>query len=134
MAGVRGAVTNRDRAEPRSRGDAAWAPRPASTATTHSRKTTRDHAGETAVVAQSRPLSAPQQWMVRHRRGVRIGCAVFLAVLVVSAVYDFAEHDVFAGVVSVLVCGSPLSMIWITRLLERTAAVQAGRRAELDRP
>ena len=90
--------------------------------------------GDTAVMPQTSPLSRQQLWLVRHGRGVRIGCVVFLAVLVVSAIYDFAEHDVLAGVLSIVICWSPLGMIVITRSLDRTAATGAGHATGPDRP
>lgn len=73
---------------------------------------------------QTTPLNPQQQWMYRHRRGVRIVCAVFLVAAICWAVYNFAEHHIAEGVLSVLICGSPLGLIVSTRSLERTVAIR----------
>lgn len=90
--------------------------------------------GDTAVMPPTSPLSRQQLWLVRHGRGVLIGCVVFLAAMVVSAIYNFAEHDVSERVISIVICWSPLGMIAITRFLDRAVATRAGHAAGPDRP
>jgi len=78
-------------------------------------------------VPQTTPLNPQQQWMYRHRRGLRIACAVFLVSLVGLAIYSLAKHHVIEGVLLLLSSGSPLGLILNTRSLERTVAIRDGR-------
>jgi len=47
-------------------------------------------------------------------------CALFVVALLGSAGYNFADRRVLPGVFSVLICGSPLSLFWITWTIGRT--------------
>lgn len=75
---------------------------------------------------QTSPLTPQQQWLLRHRRGVRVACIVFLVALIGSAVYNFAEHQTLDGILSILICLSPVSLFLITRSLERTVDLRDG--------
>lgn len=75
---------------------------------------------------QTTPLNPQQQWMYRHRRGVRIACTVFFLFLIGEAIYDFTQHQIVEGVISIGLCGSPLILVLITRSLERTVAIRDG--------
>ncbi len=72
------------------------------------------------------PLTPQQQWLHRHHRGVRVACAVFIVVLIGSAVYNFTEHQILEGIFSILICLSPVGLILTTRSLERTVELRAG--------
>lgn len=63
-----------------------------------------------------------QRWLFRHRRPVRVGCVVFLLVLVGWAVYSFTQGMIVSGVLSVLICMSPISLWHGTWSVERLVA------------
>ncbi len=65
------------------------------------------------------PLTRQQWWMYRHGRAVRVFCLVFVIAELCSAGYNLAGGHLFVGVLSLLICGSPVSMFLTTRALER---------------
>lgn len=72
------------------------------------------------------PLTPQQQWAYRHRHGVRVACAVCLVALIGSAAYNLAEHQTLEGILSILICLSPVSLILTIRSLERTVELRDG--------
>lgn len=60
-----------------------------------------------------------QQWLYRHRRAVRVLCLIFLVAALGSAGYNLAGRHVGEAVLSLLICGSPIGMLVLTKTIER---------------
>lgn len=68
------------------------------------------------------PPTRPQRWLFRHRQPVRAGCVVYLLVLIGWAIYSLIDGKIVQGVLSVLICMSPISLWLGTRSVEQLVA------------
>ncbi|UIJ36225.1 hypothetical protein [Allobranchiibius sp. GilTou73] len=70
-------------------------------------------------MAPDSPLTSLESWLFHHHRQVRLGCAAFIVVAVVWALYLLANGLVGDAVVAVASCGGPVALLAGTRAIEQ---------------